>query len=40
MIISTFAFACMNVTVKYLVNVNAFQIVFFSWVLGRSAWIV
>ncbi len=29
MIISTFAFACMNVTVKYLVNVNAFQIVFF-----------
>lgn len=29
MIISTLAFACMNVTVKYLVNVNAFQIVFF-----------
>jgi len=29
MVISTFAFACMNVTVKYLVNVNAFQIVFF-----------
>jgi len=29
MIISTFAFACMNVTVKFLVNVNAFQIVFF-----------
>lgn len=29
MIISTLAFASMNVTVKYLVNVNAFQIVFF-----------
>lgn len=29
MLISTFAFACMNVTVKYLANVNAFQIVFF-----------
>ena len=29
MVISTFSFACMNVTVKYLVNVNAFQIVFF-----------
>ena len=29
MIISTLAFACMNVTVKYLENVNAFQIVFF-----------
>lgn len=29
MIISTLAFACMNVTVKYLINVNAFQIVFF-----------
>jgi len=29
MVISTIAFACMNVTVKYLVNVNAFQIVFF-----------
>ena len=29
MIISTLSFACMNVTVKYLVNVNAFQIVFF-----------
>ena len=29
MIISAFAFACMDVTVKYLVNVNAFQIVFF-----------
>lgn len=29
MIISTLAFSCMNVTVKYLVNVNAFQIVFF-----------
>ena len=29
MIISTIAFACMNVTVKYLVNINAFEIVFF-----------
>ena len=29
MIISTLAFACMNVTVKYLVNVSAYQIVFF-----------
>jgi len=29
MIISTFAFACMNVIVKYLVHINAFQIVFF-----------
>lgn len=29
MLISTLAFACMNVSVKYLVNVNAFQIVFF-----------
>ena len=29
MLISTLAFACMNATVKYLVNVNAFQIVFF-----------
>ena len=29
MVISTIAFACMNVTVKYLVNINAFQIVFF-----------
>ncbi|GGK29738.1 membrane protein [Yeosuana aromativorans] len=29
MILSTMAFACMNATVKYLVNVNAFQIVFF-----------
>ncbi|WP_299527532.1 DMT family transporter [uncultured Lutibacter sp.] len=29
MLISTLAFACMNVTVKYLENVNAFQIVFF-----------
>tara|TARA_R110002033_G_scaffold13662_1_gene40551 strand:+ start:5977 stop:6858 length:882 start_codon:yes stop_codon:yes gene_type:complete len=29
MIISTMAFACMNATVKYLVNVNAYQIVFF-----------
>jgi len=29
MIFSTLAFACMNVTVKYLVNVDAFQIVFF-----------
>lgn len=29
MIISTISFACMNVTVKYLVNINAFQIVFF-----------
>ena len=29
MLISTFAFACMNVVVKYLTHVNAFQIVFF-----------
>ena len=29
MLISTFAFACMNVTVKYLENVSAYQIVFF-----------
>ena len=29
MLISTLAFACMNVIVKYLVHVNAFQIVFF-----------
>ena len=29
MIISTLAFACMNVTVKYLVNINAHEIVFF-----------
>jgi drug/metabolite transporter (DMT)-like permease len=29
MLISTLAFACMNVTVKYLEHVNAFQIVFF-----------
>ena len=29
MIISTMAFACMNVTVKYLDNVSAYQIVFF-----------
>ena len=29
MLISTFAFACMNVTVKYLDNVSAYQIVFF-----------
>jgi len=29
MVISAIAFACMDVTVKYLVNVNAFQIVFF-----------
>jgi len=29
MIISTLSFACMNVTVKYLVNINAFEIVFF-----------
>ena len=29
MILSTMAFACMNATVKYLANVNAFQIVFF-----------
>lgn len=29
MLISTLAFACMNVTVKYLVHVNAYQIVFF-----------
>ena len=29
MIISTMAFACMNVTVKYLVNINAHEIVFF-----------
>jgi len=29
MLISTLAFACMNVTVKYLMHVNAFQIVFF-----------
>lgn len=29
MIISTLAFACMNATVKYLVDVNAYQIVFF-----------
>lgn len=29
MLISTLAFACMNVSVKYLVHVNAFQIVFF-----------
>ncbi|SNR33813.1 EamA domain-containing membrane protein RarD [Lutibacter agarilyticus] len=29
MLISTFAFACMNATVKYLENVSAYQIVFF-----------
>lgn len=29
MLISSLAFACMNVTVKYLMHVNAFQIVFF-----------
>ena len=29
MLISTFAFACMNSIVKYLVNINAYQIVFF-----------
>lgn len=29
MLISTFAFACMNVTVKYLAHINAHQIVFF-----------
>ncbi|WP_298238441.1 DMT family transporter [uncultured Algibacter sp.] len=29
MLISTFAFACMNATVKYLININAYQIVFF-----------
>lgn len=29
MLVSTLAFACMNVTVKYLTNVSAFQIVFF-----------
>jgi len=29
MFISTLAFACMNVTVKYLVNINAHEIVFF-----------
>lgn len=29
MLISTLAFACMNVTVKYLQNVSAYQIVFF-----------
>ncbi|WP_445957403.1 DMT family transporter [Yeosuana sp.] len=29
MLISTLAFACMNVVVKYLVGINAFQIVFF-----------
>lgn len=29
MLISTLAFACMNVIVKYLTRVNAFQIVFF-----------
>ena len=29
MIISTLAFACMNVTVKYLVHISAFQLVFF-----------
>ncbi|UKM64051.2 DMT family transporter [Flavobacteriaceae bacterium GSB9] len=29
MLISTMAFACMNATVKYLSNVNSYQIVFF-----------
>jgi drug/metabolite transporter (DMT)-like permease len=29
MLISTLAFACMNASVKYLTNINAFQIVFF-----------
>lgn len=29
MLISTFAFACMNGTVKYLLHVNSYQIVFF-----------
>ncbi len=29
MLISTFAFACMNATVKHLIHINAFQIVFF-----------
>lgn len=29
MLLSTLAFACMNATVKYLENINAFQIVFF-----------
>lgn len=29
MLISTLAFACMNITVKYLENVSAYQIVFF-----------
>lgn len=29
MVISTFSFACMNVLVKYLVNINPHQIVFF-----------
>ncbi|MGJ5640863.1 DMT family transporter [Formosa sp. S-31] len=29
MILSTMAFACMNATVKYLEDINAFQIVFF-----------
>lgn len=29
MLISTLAFACMNVTVKYLKNISAYQIVFF-----------
>ncbi len=29
MLISTFAFACMNATVKQLTHINAFQIVFF-----------
>lgn len=29
MLVSTFAFACMNVIVKYLENVSAYQIVFF-----------
>ena len=29
MLISTFAFACMNATVKHLIDINAYQIVFF-----------
>lgn len=29
MLISTFAFACMNSTVKHLIDINAYQIVFF-----------
>ena len=29
MLLSALAFACMNATVKYLANINAYQIVFF-----------